>query len=419
LRLRTDHIKDLKLIKYQSTIKSLISNAETIPIIDLGEHGFADSFFRKNSISEASQTAPLICRLDDYSGLVQVENLTSAEDRYNYVDYAYTSSNSQVSKDHWFELINSVNDRKALHSLKILEIGSNDGFLLGIAKSYTNKLVGIDASDYMTNLANKSGINTIKGVFGESPDLIEVLKTEYYNFDLIFANNVVNHSNNPIKFISDVANLLSSDGIFVFEVPYWLETIKSYRFDQIYHEHVTYFSIESAEFLLNLCGLYINDVQVVKYHGGSLRIYASRNQSSSSEKIDLLKIEKTFKLKEKSTYVNYSSKIAKIKDDFLNKLDERNYKCIFGIGAAAKANTFLTYYGFNENKMNFILDSSPFKQGKITPVTKIPIVPDDFVKTLKEGTGIVLAWNLNMSLKNKLINLNDRLEFIDTFGEVD
>jgi SAM-dependent methyltransferase len=385
----------------------------------LGEHGFADSFFRKNSISEASQTAPLICRLDDYSGLVQVENLTSAEDRYNYVDYAYTSSNSQVSKDHWFELINSVNDRKALHSLKILEIGSNDGFLLGIAKSYTNKLVGIDASDYMTNLANKSGINTIKGVFGESPDLIEVLKTEYYNFDLIFANNVVNHSNNPIKFISDVANLLSSDGIFVFEVPYWLETIKSYRFDQIYHEHVTYFSIESAEFLLNLCGLYINDVQVVKYHGGSLRIYASRNQSSSSEKIDLLKIEKTFKLKEKSTYVNYSSKIAKIKDDFLNKLDERNYKCIFGIGAAAKANTFLTYYGFNENKMNFILDSSPFKQGKITPVTKIPIVPDDFVKTLKEGTGIVLAWNLNMSLKNKLINLNDRLEFIDTFGEVD
>jgi len=407
------------LIKYQSTIKSLISNAETIPIIDLGEHGFADSFFRKNSISEASQTAPLICRLDDYSGLVQVENLTSAEDRYNYVDYAYTSSNSQVSKDHWFELINSVNDRKALHSLKILEIGSNDGFLLGIAKSYTNKLVGIDASDYMTNLANKSGINTIKGVFGESPDLIEVLKTEYYNFDLIFANNVVNHSNNPIKFISDVANLLSSDGIFVFEVPYWLETIKSYRFDQIYHEHVTYFSIESAEFLLNLCGLYINDVQVVKYHGGSLRIYASRNQSSSSEKIDLLKIEKTFKLKEKSTYVNYSSKIAKIKDDFLNKLDERNYKCIFGIGAAAKANTFLTYYGFNENKMNFILDSSPFKQGKITPVTKIPIVPDDFVKTLKEGTGIVLAWNLNMSLKNKLINLNDRLEFIDTFGEVD
>ena len=407
------------MIKYQSTIKSLISNAETIPIIDLGEHGFADSFFRKNSISEASQTAPLICRLDDYSGLVQVENLTSAEDRYNYVDYAYTSSNSQVSKDHWFELINSVNDRKALHSLKILEIGSNDGFLLGIAKSYTNKLVGIDASDYMTNLANKSGINKIKGVFGESPDLIEVLKTEYYNFDLIFANNVVNHSNNPIKFISDVANLLSSDGIFVFEVPYWLETIKSYRFDQIYHEHVTYFSIESAEFLLNLCGLYINDVQVVKYHGGSLRIYASRNQSSSSEKIDLLKIEKTFKLKEKSTYVNYSSKIAKIKDDFLNKLDERNYKCIFGIGAAAKANTFLTYYGFNENKMNFILDSSPFKQGKITPVTKIPIVPDDFVKTLKEGTGIVLAWNLNMSLKNKLINLNDRLEFIDTFGEVD
>lgn len=405
------------MIKYQSIIRSLVSDVITNPIIDLGAHGFADSFFNKNMVSEASETAPLICRLDNYSGLVQVENLTFAEDRYNYVDYAYTSSNSQISRDHWSEFITSVDNRKKLNSSKVLEIGSNDGFLLGLAKAYTKNVVGIDASDYMVNMANSSGIKTIKGIFGESSEVIECLKKEYNDFDFIFANNVVNHSNNPIKFISDITRLISNDGILVFEVPYWLETIRSYRFDQIYHEHITYFSIESAEFLLNKCGLHINDVQVVDYHGGSLRIYASLNNARSKAMDELLEIEKGFKLKEESTYVEYSNKIMKIKDNFLEKIEQKNYKCIFGIGAAAKANTFLTYYGFNQKSMGFILDASPFKQGKITPVTKIPIVADNFVSTLNEGTGIVLAWNLGASLKTKLLRINSNLEFIDTFGE--
>lgn len=406
------------MIKYQSIIRSLVSDVLTNPIIDLGAHGFADSFFNKNMVSEASETAPLICRLDNYSGLVQVENLTFAEDRYNYVDYAYTSSNSQISRDHWSEFITSVDNRKKLNSSKVLEIGSNDGFLLGLAKAYTKNVVGIDASDYMVNMANSSGIKTIKGIFGESAEVIESLKKEYNEFDFIFANNVVNHSNNPIKFISDITRLISNDGILVFEVPYWLETIRTYRFDQIYHEHITYFSIESAEFLLNKCGLHINDVQVVDYHGGSLRIYASLNNERSKAMDELLEIEKGFKLKEESTYVEYSNKIIKIKDNFLKKIEQKNYKCIFGIGAAAKANTFLTYYGFNQKSMGFILDASPFKQGKITPVTKIPIVADNFVSTLNEGTGIVLAWNLGASLKTKLLRINSNLEFIDTFGEV-
>lgn len=406
------------MIRYQSTSKSLASGAITTPIINLGEHGFADSFFSKNMNHEASAAAPLICRLDKYSGLVQVENLTLADDRYNQVDYSYTSSNSQMARDHWSEFITSVGHRMKLNSLKILEIGSNDGFLLKLARAFTPNVVGIDASEYMVNLANDSGIDTIKGVFGESPAIIQDLRNEYQYFDLIFANNVVNHSNNPVNFITDVRKLLSKSGVFVFEVPYWLETIKSYRFDQIYHEHVTYLSIESAEFLLNKCGLYVNDVQVVDYHGGSLRVYASMNNSSSRAKYDLLEIEKGFNLKEISTYLDYSNKIELIKGNFLKKIGEIKQNYIFGIGAAAKANTFLTYYGFDQNSMSFILDSSPFKQGKITPVTKIPIVADDFVATLAKGTGIVLAWNLGASLKNKLLSINNNLEFIDTFGEV-
>jgi SAM-dependent methyltransferase len=406
------------MIKFRSVVNSLVSNEKTIPIINLGLHGFADSFFNKSQEDEASESVPLICRLDEYSGLVQVENLTFAEDRYNSVDYSYTSSNSQVSTKHWVEFITSVNKRRKLTSSRILEIGSNDGFLLELTKAYTNRFVGVDASNYMVDLANKAGIRTIRGIFGESPELTEELKKSYHHFDFIFANNVVNHSNNPIKFISEIKTLLSKDGILVFEVPYWLETIKTYRFDQIYHEHITYFSIEAAEFLLNACDLYINDVQVVNYHGGSLRIYASFDKFHSSAKIKLLEIEKKLKLKDKLTYIEYTDKILSLRHNFMKKINQERNRLIFGVGAAAKGNTFLTYYGFNRENLKFILDSSPLKQGKITPVTKIPIVSDDIVTTLKGGTGIILAWNIGTNLKNKLLRMNNDLEFIDSFDHV-
>ena len=414
------HMEGLKLIKYKSIFNSLISDSFTTPIINLGLHGFADSFFSKEMYSEASSAAPLICRLDKNSGLVQVENLTFADVRYNSVDYAYTSSNSQTSRDHWSEFILSVHKRKKLNGKKILEIGSNDGYLLKKISAYTGNTLGIDASGYMTDMANSTGVKTIKGVFGESQGLTAKIKEEYDHFDLIFANNVLNHSNNPIAFISEVARVIAKDGIFVFEVPYWLETIKTFRFDQIYHEHITYFSIESAEYLLNKCGFFINDVQIINYHGGSLRVYASLNNSISTVKNNLLNIERGFNLKEESTYFKYFNQVNKFKNIFLENLNniKKENQCVFGIGAAAKSNTFLTYYGFNQNSMNFILDASVFKQGKITPVTRIPIVPDEFVTELREGIGIVLAWNLGLNLKNKLLGINKNIEFMDSFDSI-
>jgi SAM-dependent methyltransferase len=270
----------------------------------------------------------------------------------------------------------------------------------------------------MSERANESGIKTINGVFGESSKLIDNIKENYTSFDFIFANNVVNHSNNPIKFISDVSSLLSPKGFFIFEVPYWLDTIKTYRFDQIYHEHITYFTIESAEYLLNQAGLGIHDVSIVSYHGSSLRIFASKKKFDSDHKKNLLQTEKDANLKNLSTYINYSKEIEKIRSKFLYELSEKENKVVFGIGAAAKANTFLTYYGIDYSKMNFILDSSPFKIGKITPVTLIPIVPDSNIKDLRNGLGVVLAWNLKKDLKNRLLSVNTNLEFMDSFDKI-
>ena len=162
-----------------------------------------------------------------------------------------------------------------LENLNVLEIGSNDGYLLSLIQARKNKVLGVDASDFMANLASKSGVKTIAGIFGESQELHSEIEENSNTYEIIIANNVLNHSNNPINFVNSVKKLLSQDGIFVFEVPYWLETVKSLHFDQVYHEHVTYFSVKAAKELLKVADLEIIDVEVVNYHGGSLRVTAT------------------------------------------------------------------------------------------------------------------------------------------------
>jgi 2-polyprenyl-3-methyl-5-hydroxy-6-metoxy-1,4-benzoquinol methylase len=407
-------------MQYRNIKDSLLSGNDTVPIINLGNHGYADSFFPANMRSEAAESIPLICRLDKKSGLVQLENISNANDRYSLVDYSYTSSNSKISKLHWNEYASFLNKKIGLLNARILEVGSNDGYLLEQLKKYTTNILGVDASPTMTSYANSKNIATINGVFGESVELSENIKDYYKEFDLIIANNVLNHSNNPVNFLKSVASHLSSEGIFVFEVPYWLSTIKSFRFDQIYLEHITYFTVESISNLVEHAGLHIKDVVLVDYHGGSLRVLVCKNQIYSASKDRFMNSEKKYALKNEDTYLNYMQNINNARSNFFARLEKaatsNSQSTIFGIGAAAKANTLLTYYGFNNQRMKFIVDSSIFKQGKITPVTLIPILPDNEVKIISSGIGVVLAWNLSATLKSNLLKLNPKLIFVDTLA---
>ena len=387
-----------------------------VQIIDLGLHGFGDSFFPSNQNERAVQAAPLVCMLDEVTGLVQLLNLTEAEQRYQELEYSYTSSNSQTAKTHWEDYVSYANSLKPLAKSTVLEIGSNDGFLLNVAKDFTDDVLGVDASSYMANIAINLGIQTLVGPFGNSDGLKTMISEKYSGFDFVFANNVLNHSNDPVRFVSEVADLLNDDGLFIFEVPYWLESITSLHFDQIYHEHVTYLTVKSSIALLAKAGLYIRDVSVVDYHGGSLRVVASKVPESDCKMISiLLAREEAEKLCSPERYREYSKAIMTKRDSFMKEVQQkmRDGKTIFGVGAAAKANTLLTYYGFTPEIMKFILDSSPHKQYKITPVTRIPIVDDETVVGIQNGLGIVLAWNLSGPIQKKLLTLNGELEFLN------
>ena len=404
-------------MQFKSNNTSLISGCETVPIIDLGQHGFADSFYPIELKDIASKTVPLVCCLDKTTGLVQLQNITVAKDRYDLVDYSYTSSNSQISQEHWNEFFNSVTSKINLQGGYILEIGSNDGYLLSLFKRITSNVTGLDASTTMVTEANSRGINTVHGIFGESEKLNPNIGDVERKFDAILANNVLNHANNPLKFVKEISSLLNRDGVFIFEVPYWCNTISSLRFDQIYLEHITYFTVGSLEYLLSTAGLYINEVELVNYHGGSLRVYASFKKECSLNKGNFIVLENNLKLKDEKTYVLYVNKVNQVRDNFLKnltKLKEKNQtSTVFGVGAAAKANTLLTYYGLNSQSVEFIVDSSPFKQGKITPVSLIPIMADETLTKVSNGIGIILAWNLSDNLKNKLLSINKNIEFLD------
>ena len=227
----------------------------------------------------------------------------------------------------------------------------------------------------------------------------------------------MNHSNNPVSFVKSVANLLSWDGEFIFEVPYWLETIKSLHFDQIYHEHVTYLTVRSAEKLLEMAGLHISSVEVVDYHGGSIRIAAGHAQSLVPvSNLRRYKDAEDFEdLRNPTRYEKYFSDISRRKDEFLSTLEgfplEKD-DAVFGIGAAAKANTLLTFYGLTNDKIDFILDASIHKQGKITPMTKIPIFPDSRLLGESGGVGITLAWNIGDAIKKKILEINPKVKVI-------
>ena len=379
-------------------------------IIDLGIHPFSDTFIPKARLNENEPIYPLVVDLDA-GAYIHLEAKTT--DRYNLYDYSYTSSNSEFSRNHWTEFADMLVENKFVKKgSKVLEIGSNDGFLINILKNKGCKVLGVDASAAMCKVANKEKVKTLNMVFDyESSKKIKKLNGLW---DVIIANNVFNHSDDPLSFARGVANLLSGSGIFVFELPYWYRTVKEKRFDQIYHEHRTYFTVKYSYNLLKEIGMEIINVDEVDYHGGSIRVFAKKSSSIKKNKLvkKFIKKETEAGLFEEKTYIKYMADITKKRNLTLQKiylLKNKGYS-IIGVGAAAKANTFLNFYNLDKKVIDYVTDTSPFKQGKYMPLSRIPIVSDSIFVKYDKVYAMILSWNLN--LKDQLLKINPKIKFI-------
>jgi SAM-dependent methyltransferase len=382
-------------------------------IIDLGMQPYADTFIASDQLHLSEPIYPLECYLYEDTSEIRLGVKTNPDDRYNLYDYSYTSSNSSYSRNYWEKYAqdilkyNLISDKS-----KILEIGSNDGYLLSVFKNNGFKdVTGFDSSKKMVQVAKEKDIDTIHGLFN-----LENTRNIHSKYDLIIANNVFNHSDNPKDFLDGITNVLSDSGVFVYEVPYWLDTIKDLRFDQIYHEHISYFTVKSSIKILESKGLKVFKVERTDYHGGSIRIFSSLNKRKVEDFNHYIINEERNGLFELSTYKNYTKKIQTKKFQTLKKLSEikLSEKKIVGVGAAAKGNTLLNYYGLNNNTVDYVTDNSEYKIGKFTPLTRIPILSDEEVfSKYDEVYALILSWNISNILKEKLLNINNKIKFIN------
>lgn len=388
----------------------LISGEPVTKILDFGQHPYADTFVSDAQLNLSEPVFPLQVYLNSDSGSVQLGYISNAEERYNLYSYSYTSSNSKTARDHWDGLAEYVKSTYGNDQL-VVEIGSNDGYLIGqFAKG-----VGVDSSSDMCGIAMERGINIIHALFDVM--VADHIRQTHGPAKVVLANNVFNHANDPVSFAIAVSKLLDDNGVFIFEVPYWGWMVTNGKFpDMVYHEHPSYFTVKSAQTLLARAGLTIADFELVNYHGQSLRITAKRGMAQVDKVTQAIKQETEQGLFDTDFYADLQNNLerSKIKwlSEFYKMLNEDPDAVVIGVGAAAKANTWLRWHGLDSTVIKCITDASPFKQGKYTPLTRIPIRGDEEFSKYERPYALVLSWNIGEPLKKALLEINPNTRFI-------
>ncbi len=323
-----------------------------------------------------------------------------------FSNYLYTSSTSKIFRDHFVKAANDyIKDFKLKPNKSyIIDIGSNDGVALKPFKNLNfNKILGIEPAKNLAKEANKNKIKTFNG-FLNKRNLNKIKK----GANLILASNVFAHSDNLKEMAECMFKLLGKNGTIIIEVQYLLNTLKDLTFDNIYHEHYNYWSLTSLKNFFDSLKAKIYRAEKIDTHGGSIRIYISKNKNKKVEKnvSKLLEQEKKFGIKKFETYKKFGEKVYQIRANILKNFKKlkKTRKKIIGYGAPAKATTALNFYG-DTDFIDYIVEDNSLKHNKFIPGVKIPIKSKNTIKN-DDNTIIVLAWNFFKDIKKNNSNLS-------------
>ena len=314
-----------------------------------------------------------------------------------YKDYPYQSSVSSTFKAHCSELAIKLKKYFSKKPL-VLDIASNDGCLLGEFKNNGFDVIGVEPAKNLSDIANGKGIKTINSFWGEH------LTRKIPLCDVITATNVFAHVDDLGSFTRAVTNTLSENGIFVLEVPYLFDLLSNNQFDTIYHEHLSYFLFNPIRRILELSGMRAFRVERIPIHGGSIRVYASKDGRIPDDSVaEIEDLEYASGLHSFRTYKKYTKNLKNLKDYFVSLLkDLKNQKKkVMGYGASAKGISLMNYCGIDSSHISEIVDDTPSKQGKFTPGGAIPIVSKDRFDTNHPDYIALLSWNFSAELKEK------------------
>lgn len=378
--------------------------------IDLGASPLSNAYLTQYDLDKPEIFYPLHAKICHQCFLVQLPEFASPENIFT--DYAYFSSYSDSWLQHSANYTNMMVDRFKMDSTwNVVEIASNDGYLLQYFKQKNIPVLGIEPAANVAKVAQEKGIPTLSVFFGT--DTAKKLKQEGKTANLLIGNNVLAHVPNLNDFVAGLKILLAPNGVITMEFPHLLQLIQQNQFDTIYHEHFSYFSLFTVLKVFAKHGLTIFDVEQVSVHGGSLRIFVKHCEDDSkpiSDRVtDLLATEKEFGLDSIDTYKDFSLKIAKLKLDLLDFVIQvkKEGKKVVGYGAPAKGNTLLNYCGIYSDLISFTVDRNPYKQGRYLPGTHIPIMHPDEISTEKPDYVLLLPWNLKEEIMKQMAHIKE------------
>ena len=370
---------------------------------DLGLTPLANDYLTQQQKSRAQTYYPLHAGVCSNCLLVQIE-MQETPDRI-FSDYAYFSSYSSSWVEHAKQFAEKIAEERQLNQASlVIEIASNDGYLLQHFKALSIPILGVEPAENVAQKAISEGIPTDVSFFGVQT--AKRLLEHGYQADLLIGNNVLAHVPDLDDFVAGFCILLKPEGRISFEFPHLANLMKYNQFDTIYHEHFSYFSLLAIDTLFEKHQLMVVDVEQLPTHGGSLRVQAAHKGTKISPKaqarIDKVKVlEADMKLDQLETYQHFHAKIEKVKYDLLRFLMDakQNGQKVVAYGAPAKGNTMLNFCGIREDLLPYTVDISPHKQCLYLPGSGIPIHAPDTINQTQPDYVLILPWNL----KNEIV----------------
>jgi SAM-dependent methyltransferase len=380
---------------------------------DLGMSPISNAFLKPEMLRNSEKFYPLHAYVCDRCLLVQLEEVEAPDTIFND-EYAYFSSYSQSWLEHSQRYTDLMQSKFQLNaSSQVIEIASNDGYLLQYFQAKNIPVLGIEPSGNVAAVAEAKGIKSLVQFF--SVATAQQLVDQGVQADLLLGNNVLAHVPDLNDFVAGMKIILKPGGVITMEFPHLLNLIEKNQFDTIYHEHFSYFSLLAVEKVFARHGLTLFDVEELPTHGGSLRIYGKHQENVDlpiAHTIAALRIKEiTAGLDKIDTYTSYSAAVQTTKRKMLSFLISAKDRgqTVAGYGAPAKGNTLLNYCGIKTDLLAYTVDLSPHKQGMFLPGTHIPVYAPEKIAITKPDYLLILPWNL----KNEIM---EQMAVIRTWG---
>jgi SAM-dependent methyltransferase len=382
----------------------------TATVVDLGMQPLSNAYVSVEAADAMEPFFPLHPRVCESCFLVQLPELQSPE--HIFTDYAYLSSMSDSWLAHCRRYAGEMTERFHLgQSSTVVEVASNDGYLLRFFKERHIPVLGIEPAANVAAIAKAAGIPSLAKFFGSA--LARELSGAGTLADLLIGNNVLAHVPNLNDFVKGLAILLAPEGVLTMEFPHLGRLLAETQFDTVYHEHFSYFSLGTAECVFAAHGLVVFDVDMLTTHGGSLRIYARHAAHTArpvSDRVEALKrAEASAGLCRLETYTRFAERVRDVKSRLLEFLIpcRRAGKHIVAYGAPAKGNTLLNYCGIRTDFIDYAADRSPLKQGRLLPGSRIPVVSPERIRETRPDYVLVLPWNIKEEIAHQLAYVRD------------